>query len=182
MFLFPRFRIFTSPRRIFSSSWLKSESAFIFLFRKCSELLAVASVVVFNLSPLIAQQMNAASKTTTKRIKMTSTTSATPLSIEQRLVSLEGKLTTAEAELLDWSSLVKKAILGEEEHKGKEAAYKEQQVLWLARVTALENQIAGKRLLPPSFEQIKNIGLTFFKSVAHKCHAFENSDEGFNGK
>ena len=62
---------------------------------------------------------------------------------EGELAALKGELTAAKAELNYWSGLVKQAPIGSEERK--EA--KEQQAIYLSRVTALEGQIAGKCFL-----------------------------------
>ena len=79
---------------------------------------------------------------------MTSTTTGTPSPFDDELASLKGKLAGAEAEFKKWSDFVERAVLGEDEHKGKEAAYKEREALWISRVKDLENQISGKCFLP----------------------------------
>jgi len=112
---------------------------------------------------------------------MTSTT--TPLSDEQRLVSLEGELTVAKAELQDWSSLVKKAILGEEGHREKKEDYEKQQALWVKERDILLQQIACKCFLLLLLNNKKNWTNFGFKSLAHKCrHDFEDVDKSFIGK
>jgi len=59
---------------------------------------------------------------------------------EGELAALKGELTAAKAELNYWSGLVEKAPIDSPEEKKA----KEQQAIYLSRVTALEGQIAGK--------------------------------------
>jgi len=114
---------------------------------------------------------------------MTSTTTGTPSTSDDELASLKGKLAGAEAELQDWSSLVKKAILGEEGHREKKEDYEKQQALWVKERDILLQQIACKCFLLLLLNNKKNWTNFGFKSLAHKCrHDFEDVDKSFIGK
>jgi len=62
---------------------------------------------------------------------------------EGELAALKGELTAAKAKLEKWSDAVEKAPIDSPEEKKA----KEQQAIYLSRVTALEGQIAGKCFL-----------------------------------
>jgi len=73
---------------------------------------------------------------------MSSAAAATlsPPSVDDELTALKRKLAEAKADLKKWSTAVESAAIGSAE----EAKAKEQQMIYLQRVTSLEQQIAGE--------------------------------------